>query len=734
MMDKIWRELGLTDEEYEKIVSILGREPNITELGMYSVMWSEHCSYKNSKPLLKYLPTKGERVIQGPGENAGVLDIGDNLAVVMKIESHNHPSAIEPYQGAATGVGGIIRDIFTMGARPIALLDSLRFGIPDDKRTKYLIENVVAGIADYGNCIGIPTVGGDTYFEESYKGNPLVNAMCVGIVEKDKIKKGIAKGIGNPVMIAGATTGRDGIGGASFASQELSEESEEKRPSVQVGDPFMEKLLLEACLELFETDAVVAIQDMGAAGLTSSSCEMASRGGVGMEIDLDKVPLREEGMTPYEIMLSESQERMLVVVEKGKEEDVQKIFKKWGLNAATIGKITDDGMIRVIKDGKIVAEVPAKSLTEDAPQYVREEEVPKWQEDVNKLDINEIKPPEDMNKVLKDVISSLNIASKEWIYSQYDYMVRTDTVITPGMDAAVVRIKGTKKAIALTTDCNGRYCYLDPYIGSQVAVAEAARNLCMVGAKPIGVTDCLNFGNPEKKEIYWQLKNSIFGITKACETLQIPVVSGNVSLYNENEGEAIYPTPVIGMAGLIEDVSKICTMDFKKERDVIIILGENKGEIGGSEYLKVCFGMVKGQPPRIDLEKEKRLQELVLKLIDKGLINSSHDISEGGFAAALVESAIAGKKGAKISLQTSLREDIELFSESQSRALITVSPEKVDEVLKIAYEYQVPAQKVGVVEGKDIVIDVNGKRIIDLPLEALEESWRGRIKWEMERN
>ena len=733
-MDKIWRELGLTDEEYEKIISILGREPNITELGMYSVMWSEHCAYKNSKPLLKYLPTKGERVIQGPGENAGILDIGDNLAVVMKIESHNHPSAIEPYQGAATGVGGIIRDIFTMGARPIALLDSLRFGIPDDKRTKYLIENVVAGIADYGNCIGIPTVGGDTYFEESYKGNPLVNAMCVGIVEKDKIKKGIAKGIGNPVMIVGATTGRDGIGGASFASQELSEESEEKRPSVQVGDPFMEKLLLEACLELFETDAVVAIQDMGAAGLTSSSCEMASRGGVGMEIDLDKVPLREKGMTPYEIMLSESQERMLVVVEKGKEKDVQKVFKKWGLNAATIGKITDDGMIRVIKEGKIVAEVPAKSLAEDAPQYIREEKVPKWQKEVNKLDINEIKPPEDMNKALKDVISSLNIASKEWIYSQYDYMVRTDTVITPGMDAAVVRIKGTKKAVALTTDCNGRYCYLDPYIGSQIAVAEAARNLCMVGAKPIGVTDCLNFGNPEKKEIYWQLKNSIFGIAKACETLQIPVVSGNVSLYNENEEGAIYPTPVIGMAGLIEDVSKICTMDFKKESDVIIILGKNKGELGGSEYLKVCFGMVKGQPPQIDLEEEKRLQELVLKLIDEGLIKSSHDISEGGFAAALVESAIAGKKGAKISLQTSLREDIELFSESHSRALITASPEKVDEVLKIAYEYQVPAQKVGVVEGKDIVIDVNGKRIIDLPLEALEESWRGRIKWEMERN
>ncbi|AIS51767.1 phosphoribosylformylglycinamidine synthase 2 [Thermoanaerobacter kivui] len=733
-MEKIWRKLGLTDEEYDKIVSILKREPNITELGMYSVMWSEHCAYKNSKPMLKYLPTKGERVIQGPGENAGVLDIGDNLAVVMKIESHNHPSAIEPYQGAATGVGGIIRDIFTMGARPIALLDSLRFGLPDDKRTKYIIENVVAGIAGYGNCIGIPTVGGDTYFDDAYKGNPLVNAMCVGIVEKDKIKKGVAKGIGNSVMVVGATTGRDGIGGASFASQELSEESEEKRPSVQVGDPFMEKLLLEACLELFETDAVVAIQDMGAAGLTSSSCEMASRGGVGMELDLDKVPLREEGMTPYEIMLSESQERMLVVVQKGREEEVQKVFKKWGLNAATIGKITDDGMLRVIKGGKVVAEVPVKSLTEDAPQYVREAEVPAWKEEVNKFSIDEIKCPEDMNKTLKDVISSFNITNKEWIYSQYDYMVRTDTVIGPGMDAAVVRIKGTKKAIALTTDCNGRYCYLDPYNGSQIAVAEAARNLCMVGAKPIGVTDCLNFGNPEKKEIYWQFKNSIFGIAKACETLGIPVVSGNVSFYNESEGSAIYPTPVIGMAGLIEDVSKICTMDFKEENDLIIVLGENKGEIGGSEYLKVYFGITRGQVPQIDLDKEKRLQVLVLKLIEEKLIKSSHDISEGGFAVALVESAILGKKGAKISLETTFREDVELFSESQSRAIVTANNSNLERILDLAHKYQVPAKVVGHVTAKDIVIDVNRKRVIDIPLEVLEESWRGRIKWEMEAN
>lgn len=732
-MDKIWRELGLTDEEYEKIISILGREPNITELGMYSVMWSEHCAYKNSKPLLKYLPTKGERVIQGPGENAGVLDIGDNLAVVMKIESHNHPSAIEPYQGAATGVGGIIRDIFTMGARPIALLDSLRFGTSDDKRTKYIIENVVAGIADYGNCMGIPTVGGETYFEESYKGNPLVNAMCVGVIEKDKIKRGVARGIGNPVMVVGSTTGRDGIGGASFASQELNEESEEKRPSVQVGDPFMEKLLLEACLELFETDAVVAIQDMGAAGLTSSSCEMAARGGVGMELDLDKVPLREEEMTPYEIMLSESQERMLVVVQRGREEEVEKVFKKWGLNAATIGKVTDDGMIRVLKDGKIMAEVPAKSLT-DAPQYIRNEKIPSWQQELNQLNVNEIKPPEDLNNALQDVISSLNIASKEWIYTQYDYMVRTDTVIIPGMDAAVLRIKGTNKGIALVTDCNGRYCYLEPYVGSQIAVAEAARNLCMVGATPIGVTDCLNFGNPEKEETYWQLKNSILGITKACEELGIPVVSGNVSLYNESEEGPIYPTPVIGMAGLIEDISKICTMDFKEEKDAVIALGENKGEIGGSEYLKVCFRMVEGLPPQLDLEKEKRLQQLVLELIKKGLIKSSHDISEGGFAAALVESAISGKKGVKISLNTSLREDFELFSESQSRAVISVSSDKVEEVLKMAEEYKVPAQRVGIVEGENIIIEINGKKVIDLPLKLLEESWKGRIKWEMEKN
>lgn len=733
-MEKIWRKLGLTDDEYARIVSILNREPNITELGMYSVMWSEHCSYKNSKPMLKYFPTKGERVVQGPGENAGILDIGDGFGVVMKVESHNHPSAIEPYQGAATGVGGIIRDIFTMGARPIALLDSLRFGLPKDKRTKYIIENVVAGIAGYGNCMGIPTVAGETYFDDSYKGNPLVNAMCVGIVENDKIRKGVAYGIGNPVMVVGSTTGRDGIGGASFASEELSEKSEEKRPAVQVGDPFMEKLLLEACLELFEGDAVVGIQDMGAAGLTSSSCEMASRSGVGMELDLDKVPLREEGMTPYEIMLSESQERMLVVVKKGREAEVEKVFKKWGLNAVTIGRVTDDGMLRLIKGGEVVAEVPARSLADDAPQYFREDEKPLWQDEVNKLKIEEIKEPEDLNKVLIDLISSLNISSKEWVYSQYDYMVRTDTVVGPGMDAAVVRLKGTNKAVALTIDCNSRYCYLDPYRGGEIAVAEAARNLAVIGAKPIGVTDCLNFGNPEKKEIYWQFKNAIFGISKACEVLETPVVSGNVSFYNESEGQAVFPTPVIGMAGLIEDVSKICTMEFKNEGDVVILLGDNKGEIGGSEYLNVCFGITRGKSPDINLDLEKRLQKLILDLIDKELIKSSHDISEGGLAVSLSECVIHGGKGVKISLETDLRHDIELFSESQSRIIISADKHNVERIMQFANKYDVPAKVIGYVQGTNVVIDINGKNAIDLPVELLDENWRGRIRCEMETN
>ncbi|MGB9809143.1 MAG: phosphoribosylformylglycinamidine synthase subunit PurL, partial [Caldanaerobacter sp.] len=567
------------------------------------------------------------RVIQGPGENAGILDIGDGLALVMKIESHNHPSAVDPYNGAATGAGGIIRDIFTMGARPIALLSSLRFGELNDEKVKFLLQEVVKGLAYYGNEVGIPTVGGETYFEESYSGNPLVNAMCAGIVEKEKIQKGRAEGIGNLVVLVGARTGRDGVGGASFASQQLEEGKRDS--SVPKGDAGLEKLLMEACLEAFETGAVVAVQDIGAAGLTSSSSEMAARGGVGMEINLDSVPLAEDGMTPFEIMLSETQERMLMVIDKNRREEVEDIFKKWGVNFSVIGKVTEDGMIRVLKEGEIVAEVPAKSLTE-APQYIREEKVPSWQKDLNSLKVEKLPMPEDFNEVLKKLLTSLNICSKEWIYGQFES--NPAVVIGPGMDAGVVRIDGTNKGIAFTTDGNGRYCYLDPYIGSQIAVAEAARNLTMVGAIPIGVTDGLNFGNPEKEEMYWQLKNSIIGIAKACEELGLPVVSGNVSLYNETEKGPIYPTPIIGMAGIVEDISKICTMDFKSEGDLVLVLGENRGEIGGSEYLKVNFGIVKGNPPQLDFEKEKKLHECIIELINKGLIESAHDISEGGLA------------------------------------------------------------------------------------------------------
>jgi phosphoribosylformylglycinamidine synthase len=733
-MEKMWKKLGLTDEEYKRIVSILGREPNITELGMYSVMWSEHCSYKNSKVMLKRFPTKGKRVVQGPGENAGILDIGDGLGLALKVESHNHPSAVEPFQGAATGVGGIIRDILTMGARPVAIMDSLRFGLPEDKRVKYLMDNIVEGISWYGNCIGVPTVGGETFFDENYKENPLVNVMCVGIVETRKIVKGIASGVGNSVMVIGSTTGRDGIGGASFASEELGEDSSEKRPAVQAGDPFMEKLLIEACLELFKGDAIVGMQDMGAGGITSSASEMAAKGNVGIELDLDKVPLREEGMTPYEIMLSESQERMLAVVKKGKEEEVKKVARKWGLNAEVVGHVTGDGMIRAIKSGKVVVELPAKSLTEDVPQYMREDKQPLWQEEINKFNENEVKKPGDLNKVLTDLISSLNISSKEWIYSQYDYMVRTDTVIGPGMDAAVVRIKGKNKGVALTIDGNSRYCYLDPFVGGEIAVAEASRNLAVIGAEAIGVTDCLNFGNPEKEEIYWQFKNVVLGISRACETLEIPVVSGNVSFYNESKGKPIFPTPVIGMAGLVEDISKLSTTGFKDEGDEIILLGENKGEIGGSEYLNVCFGMTKGKPPHIDLDLEKKVQRLVLELINKNIIKSSHDISEGGFAVALSECAIAGDKGAEITLETHLRDDIELFSETQSRIIISLDKKNREAVMELAQKYNVKAEHIGYVKGTKISIYINGRSVIDLPLNFLEEKWRNSIRCKMEVN
>lgn len=732
-----WKEMGLTEQEYNEIKKALGREPNYVELGMFGVMWSEHCSYKNSKPVLKRFPTDGERVLQGPGENAGIVDIGDNLAVVMKIESHNHPSAIEPYQGAATGVGGIIRDIFTMGARPVALLNSLRFGELDSPRVKYLFGGVVSGIAGYGNCVGIPTIGGEVYFARSYAGNPLVNAMCVGIVQHDRIVKGKACGVGNSVMLVGSTTGRDGIHGASFASEELSEDSEEKRPAVQVGDPFMEKLLLEACLELLQTGAVVGIQDLGAAGLTSSSCETAARAGTGIELDVALVPRREEGMTPYEVMLSESQERMLVIVERGREKEVQEIFRKWDLNAVNIGRVTGDGMLRVLENGVKVAEVPALLLAEGAPVVKRPSQEPAYLKEANKLDPAELPVPSDFNDVLKELLASPNICSREWVYSQYDHMVRTDTIVLPGSDAAVLRIKGTGKAIALTADCNGRYCYLDPFEGGKAAVAEAARNLVCSGAKPLAVTDCLNFGNPEKPGIYWQFEKCIDGMSEACRALNTPVISGNVSFYNETKGSAVYPTPVVGMVGLIENIDRVTTQGFKNTGDLIVLIGQNGDDIGGSEYLKVRFGLEKGIPPRVDLEMEKKVQETCLECISLGIINSAHDTSEGGLAVALAESCISGKKGARVELEgEGLRDDVLLFGETQSRVIVSLAKENLHMLEKIAGDRQAPVKVIGWVTDEDFVIDVVRDRetvnLINLKVWEMEEIWSRQLDSIME--
>ena len=724
---KVYREMGLTDEEYEKVLEIMGRKPNYTEIGIFSVMWSEHCSYKNSKPVLRKFPTKGPRVLQGPGEGAGIVDIGDNQAVVFKMESHNHPSAIEPYQGAATGVGGIIRDVFSMGARPIAMLNSLRFGELNNAKTKYLFENVVAGIAGYGNCIGIPTVGGEIMFDPSYEGNPLVNAMCVGLINHDEIQKGVAKGIGNPVIYVGASTGRDGIHGATFASEELSEESEAKRPAVQVGDPFMEKLLLEATLELIRSGYVVGIQDMGAAGLTSSSSEMASKAGNGIELDLDMVPQRETGMTPYEMMLSESQERMLVVVKQGTEEEVYKIFEKWGLHAVVIGRVTDDDQLRLLHKGEVVAEIPVDKLAEDAPVYHKPSAVPAYYEQFAGLDTRDIEETKDYADTLLKLLSSPTIASKEWVYNQYDYMVRTNTAVMPGSDAAVLAIRGTRKALAMTTDCNARYVYLDPYQGGAIAVAEAARNVVCSGALPLAITDNLNFGSPEKPEIFWQIEQAAEGISEACRQLDAPVIGGNVSLYNETNGVAIYPTPTIGMVGLIEDMDHITTQDFKAEGDHILLLGETKAEIGGSEYQKLVLGRIEGRPPQIDLAKEKAVQSTVLKAIREGLVKSAHDLSEGGLAVALAESCIDGDLGAEIQMDTELRPDFALFSETQSRILLSVAPDHVEKVKALASVAGVSVAELGKVTGKNLVIRLNNSEIINQPLSTLKAAWKDAI-------
>ena len=722
--ERVYASMGLTDEEFASIEKILGRLPNYTETGLFSVMWSEHCSYKNSKPVLKKFPTEGERVLQGPGEGAGIVDIGDGQAVVFKIESHNHPSAIEPYQGAATGVGGIIRDVFSMGARPIALLNSLRFGELTTPRMKYLFEEIVAGIAGYGNCIGIPTVGGEIQFDPSYEGNPLVNAMCVGLINHEDIKVGQARGIGNTVMYVGAKTGRDGIHGATFASEELTDQSESKRPAVQVGDPFMEKLLLEACLELIQSDALVGIQDMGAAGLTSSSAEMASKAGSGIEMSLDLVPQREKGMTPYEMMLSESQERMLIVVKKGRETEIEELFEKYGLEAVAVGVVTDDKMLRLKHHGEIVAEVPADALALEAPVYHKPSREPAYIREFRGME-PDVPAVDDYAKTLLALLAQPTIASKEWVYDQYDYMVRTNTIVAPGSDAAVVRIRGTKKALAMTTDCNSRYLYLDPEDGGKIAVAEAARNIVCSGGEPLAITDCLNFGNPEKPEIFWQLERAADGMSEGCRVLNTPVIGGNVSLYNETNGEAIYPTPVVGMVGLVHDTKHITTQAFKKAGDLIYVIGETAPEFGGSELQKwMNGGRIFGQAPKINLEIEKERQQVLLQSIQEGLVESAHDVSEGGLAVALAEGLFAAK-GLGIDVEVTGEIVTALFAETQSRFVVSVNAEN-----KAAFVSLVPDAKLaGMVTdtGRYVIRSKDEQSIIDIEVTELLSAWKGAI-------
>ncbi|MFP7370021.1 phosphoribosylformylglycinamidine synthase subunit PurL [Bacillus safensis] len=721
--EKLYQQMGLSDEEFALIESIIGRLPNYTETGIFSVMWSEHCSYKNSKPVLSKFPTKGEHVLQGPGEGAGIVDIGDNQAVVFKIESHNHPSAIEPYQGAATGVGGIIRDVFSMGARPIAVLNSLRFGELTSPRVKYLFEEVVAGIAGYGNCIGIPTVGGEVHFDQSYEGNPLVNAMCVGLINHEDIKKGQAKGVGNTVMYVGAKTGRDGIHGATFASEEFSDESEEKRSAVQVGDPFMEKLLLEACLEVIKNDALVGIQDMGAAGLTSSSAEMASKAGSGIEMNLDLIPQRETGMSAYEMMLSESQERMLLVIEKGREQEIIDIFEKYDLEAVSVGHVTDDKMLRLLHQGEVVCELPVDALAEEAPVYHKPSSEPAYYREFLETKV-EAPAITDAADTLKQLLQQPTIASKEWVYDQYDYMVRTNTVVAPGSDAGVLRIRGTKKALAMTTDCNARYLYLDPEVGGKIAVAEAARNIVCSGARPLAVTDNLNFGNPEKPEIFWQIEKSADGISEACRKLSTPVIGGNVSLYNESNGTAIYPTPVIGMVGLVEDTAHITTQSFQQAGDVIFVIGETKEEFAGSELQKMTEGRIYGKAPEIDLDVELTRQEALLAAIQNGLVQSAHDVSEGGLGVALAESTF-GTDGLGAQIRIDLNSEASLFSETQSRFVVTVKPEHREAFAAAVKD----AKEVGTVtnDGVFTVKNQEGQQWIHAAVNELERAWKGAI-------
>ncbi len=767
---KVLERHGLKPDEYDRIVQFLNREPNLTELGIFSVMWSEHCSYKSSRVHLKTLPTKGRQVLQGPGENAGAVDIGEGLAAVFKIESHNHPSFIEPYQGAATGVGGIIRDIFTMGARPIALLNSLRFGPLECPGTRRLLEGVVAGIAGYGNSIGIPTVGGEIVFEPSYANNPLVNVFCLGIARASDIIKGVASGAGNSVYYVGAKTGRDGIHGATMASAEFDEKSAEQRPAVQVGDPFMEKLLLEACLEVMRTDALVGIQDMGAAGLTCSTTEMGSRGGAGVEIDVALVPQRETGMTPYDIMLSESQERMLLVVKRGRENEVERVFDKWDLHAVHIGQVTTDGMLRVNDRGQVVAEIPIRALTDDAPLYQRPMTEPAYLAEAQQLDLDALDraakafapqnldaldrsaaafalhsdaagaarrlQPGDHNAELLALLGSPTVASKRWVYRQYDHMVRTNTINLPGLGAGVVRIKATDRALAMSVDGNGRYCYLDPYRGAMLAVAESARNVACAGARPLAATNCLNFGNPERPAIMWQFARAVEGIGAACRALDVPITGGNVSLYNETDGKAIYPTPTIGVVGLLEQADHVVSRRFQQACDAVILLGDGRGELGGSEYLKVMHDLVRGVPPALDLDAEHRLQTLLVTLAGERLMRSAHDCSDGGLAVTVAECCFdTSGIGVELSIdrvqvarESRMNVCAALFGESASRVVVSVVPDDVITVLERAAAADVPARVVGRTGGNRLRMAVGDQIAIDQSVDDAERVWSTAIE------
>ena len=694
-------EHGLSEEEYAKILGILGRTPTFTELGIFSAMWSEHCGYKNSRRLLRLLPTRAPWVIQGPGENAGVIDVGDGLALAFKIESHNHPSAVEPYQGAATGVGGILRDIFTMGARPVGVLDSIRFGDLDSPRVRYLFSGVVRGIGDYGNCVGIPNIGGEVFFDRAYEENPLVNAMCLGLMRAEEMIRGEATGVGNVLMAVGARTGRDGIHGATFASEELSEDDEASRPRVQVGDPFTEKLLLEASLELIRSGHIVGIQDMGAAGLTSSASEMAGRSGSGVDLDVSRVPVREEGMTPYEILLSESQERMLVVAKRGRERRVREILEKWELRAEGIGRVTGDGRFRVRENGEVVADIPALPLTEGCPAYEREGREDPAVAGLRALDLSHLLEPKgDLTRDLLELIESPNIASKAWVYEQYDTTVRTDTVVRPGGDAGVLRLGTSGRGVAATTDSNGRYSYLSPREGARAAVAEAARNIVCTGALPRAVTNCLNFGSPLRPETYFQLRESVLGMAEACAYFETPVTGGNVSLYNETGGRPVYPTPVVGMVGVIDEVSRALHHAFRRPGDAIVLLGTTDGEIGGSEYVYRREGKVAGTPPAVDLEAERQLQRAVLALHADGLIRSAHDCSLGGLACTLADSAVGGEDG-PLGIEVEINDDRApvalFFGEGQGRIVVSCRPEEADRCLEVAGLHRVPAALVGTV-------------------------------------